>query len=120
MINSEHTDAFKVRLVKEQTLLQEELASLGKRNPQNPDDWEPKAESGEFGADRNDNADIIEALHENNAAINALEVRLKNVNDALARIEDGTYGICEVSGEEIEIERLQANPAATTCMQHMQ
>ena len=30
----------------------------------------------------------------------------------------GTYGICEVSGEEIPFERLEAMPTATTCIQH--
>ena len=28
------------------------------------------------------------------------------------------YGICEVSGEEIPFERLEAMPTATTCIQH--
>jgi RNA polymerase-binding transcription factor DksA len=32
---------------------------------------------------------------------------LEQVDDALARIEDGTYGICKVTGEPIDIERLE-------------
>ena len=43
---------------------------------------------------------------------------LELVNNALLRIENGTYGICAVSGEEIEPERLEAVPFATTCMKH--
>jgi DnaK suppressor protein len=43
---------------------------------------------------------------------------LELVNNALLRIENGTYGICTVSGEEIEPERLEAVPFATTCMKH--
>ena len=43
---------------------------------------------------------------------------LELVNNALLRIENGTYGICTVSGEEIEPERLEALPFATTCMKH--
>ncbi|MEK7613294.1 MAG: TraR/DksA C4-type zinc finger protein [Patescibacteria group bacterium] len=120
MLNTEQKNEFKIRLEKERDLLQKELASLGKRNPSNPADWEPATEVGEFGADRNDNADIIEALHENNAAINELEVRLQSVNEALERIQADTFGICEVSGEEIEMDRLNANPAARTCIAHMQ
>lgn len=120
MIDATHTKEFKNRLEKERDILQGELASLGMQNPGNPTDWEPKAEVGEFGADRNDNADIIEALHENNAAINELEARLREVNEALERIDGGTYGVCEVSGDPIEVERLNANPAARTCIAHMQ
>lgn len=119
MLTQEQVQSFKARLEKERDLLQGELASLGKQNPNNPEDWEPAAAAGEFGADRNDNADLIEELHENNAAINELEVRLKNVNEALLRIEEGSFGICEVSGEDIEPERLNANPAARTCVMHM-
>lgn len=43
---------------------------------------------------------------------------LELVNNALLRIENGTYGICAVSGEEIEPARLEAIPFATTCMAH--
>jgi DnaK suppressor protein len=32
---------------------------------------------------------------------------------ALARIEDGTYGICQETGEPISIKRLEARPIAT-------
>ncbi len=119
MLTEQQKQGFKERLEREQELLQGELSALGKRNPANPSDWEPAATTGEFGADRNDNADLIEELHENNAAINELEVRLKNVSEALERIDAGSYGICEVSGEDIELERLNANPAARTCVEHM-
>ncbi len=120
MITSEQVQEFKVRLEKERDVLQKELSGMASPNPTNPTDWEPKAPEGEFSADRNDNADLIESLHENNASINELEVRLKNVSEALERIEVGTYGVCEVSGDDIEIGRLNANPAARTCMAHME
>lgn len=40
------------------------------------------------------------------------------VNDALSRIENGTYTECEVCGEPIQEERLKAVPYATLCMEH--
>ena len=49
-----------------------------------------------------------------------LEIRYNEVKEALKRIEEGTYGICRVSGEQIEPERLEANPAATTCIKHLE
>lgn len=120
MITDEQKAELKERLEKERDILQKELSALGTQNPSNPNDWEPKKPTGEeFGADRNENADIIEAMQENNAALNELEARLTNVMHALQKFEDGTYGKCEVSGDDIEIERLQANPAARTSMQHM-
>ena len=40
------------------------------------------------------------------------------VENALSRIENGTYGECEVCGEQIEEQRLEALPYATLCMKH--
>lgn len=38
---------------------------------------------------------------------------LKKIDSALARIEDGSYGYCEETGEEIGLKRLEARPVAT-------
>jgi DnaK suppressor protein len=39
------------------------------------------------------------------------------IKEALARIEDGTFGICEECGEEISEERLKARPVTTLCIE---
>jgi DnaK suppressor protein len=39
------------------------------------------------------------------------------IDQALERIEDGSYGYCEETGEEIGIERLMARPIATLCVE---
>ena len=41
---------------------------------------------------------------------------LQRVNEALERIEEGTYGICEVCGNPIPDERLEALPYANLCV----
>ncbi len=41
---------------------------------------------------------------------------LKKVDEALKRIEDGTFGLCEDCGEDIEVRRLEARPTATLCV----
>ena len=41
---------------------------------------------------------------------------LKKISSALARIEDGSYGFCEETGEEIGLQRLEARPVATLCV----
>lgn len=38
--------------------------------------------------------------------------RLQDIDEALARMENGTYGICQMSGEEISEARLMALPTA--------
>ncbi len=41
---------------------------------------------------------------------------IKKVDEALARIEEGTFGDCEECGEDIELRRLEARPTATLCV----
>lgn len=41
---------------------------------------------------------------------------LEDVDAALARIADGTYGTCEVCGRPIPVERLEVRPTARTCV----
>jgi DnaK suppressor protein len=41
---------------------------------------------------------------------------LLKIEDALKRIKDGTYGICEICGEEISEERLRFRPVTTQCI----
>ena len=45
-----------------------------------------------------------------------LERLLDQVEDALERFEEGTYGLCEQCGEEIDPARLKALPYATLCL----
>ena len=68
----------------------------------------------------NDQADVgsntFERDHEMTMAKNARE-SLHIIEAALARIEDGTYGVCESCGQPIGKMRLQAFPRATLCME---
>lgn len=47
---------------------------------------------------------------------NVLETKLGRVERALARVEAGTYGTCEVCGTDIDPRRLRAMPESTTCV----
>ncbi len=49
-----------------------------------------------------------------------LSARKKEITQALMRMREGTYGTCEECGEKIQDDRLEANPAARTCMAHME
>lgn len=41
---------------------------------------------------------------------------IKKIKDALKRIEDGTYGYCDICGEEISLKRLEARPVTSKCI----
>jgi len=42
---------------------------------------------------------------------------IRKINSAISRIEDGSYGYCEETGEEIGLKRLEARPVATLCLE---
>jgi len=41
---------------------------------------------------------------------------IKKIKEALERIDNGTYGICDSCGEDISIKRLKARPVTTQCI----
>jgi len=46
-----------------------------------------------------------------------MQVTVEQVAHALRRMDEGVYGVCEVCGKEIPVERLEALPHATLCVQ---
>jgi len=64
-----------------------------------------------------DNEDEAELVYDREDSIvsNDLDVQqLERVKNALARIDSGTYGLSQVSGKPIPLDRLEAVPSATT------
>ena len=47
-----------------------------------------------------------------------VEAELGDVEHALRRLDEGTYGTCEVCGKVIPDERLEAMPATRLCLEH--
>jgi DnaK suppressor protein len=119
-MNKKDLEYFKKKLEKEKLLLEEELKTVGHKNPEVAGGWEASPEDIDAdSADDNEVADKMGGLEGNNAILEKLDKQLTEVNDALERVEKGTYGTCEVSDEPIEKERLEANPSARTCLKHM-
>lgn len=115
------TQKFKEKLEAEIITLKEEMQKIARINlDSKTEDWEAKgAQEGVGQADPNERADAQEEYELNNTLLKDIEVRYNNTKKALERIENKTYGVCEVDNEPIESERLEANPAATTCKAHM-
>lgn len=113
---------FKTKLEQEKELLEQELAKVGRINPDNPGDWEAKPaleDKDVSSADENTVADGIEEYEDNAAIVNTLEKRYNDIKSGLDKLKHGVYGICQVCQKEIEVERLEANPSARTCKEHV-
>jgi RNA polymerase-binding transcription factor DksA len=114
------TTKYQKSLEEEAVKLKNELSQLGVQNPDVKADWVERADDLDVvNSDPNDVADRTEAYDERRATLATLEGRYNDVRRALKKIENGTYGICEISGEPIEEDRLTANPSARTCKAHM-
>lgn len=113
------TKKYKEKLESELELVERELNKIARKNPDNLKDWEPvETDMGTDGSDPNDVADEMESFEENTAILAKLEAQYNDIKLALDKIESGTYGKCEVGGEDINESRLDANPSARTCIEH--
>ena len=69
-MNKKDLEYFKKKLEKEKTLLEEELKTVGRKNPQQAGGWEATSGAMEVdNADENEVADKIEEFEENNAIL---------------------------------------------------
>lgn len=77
---------------------------------------EDMTESGEVYADPADRA-TAESDRAFTLRLRDRERRLiKKINEALQRIEDGEFGICQECGDDISVPRLKARPMTTLCI----
>lgn len=114
-----NTAGFKRKLEEEKVRLEGEMKSVGRPNPAVPGDWEPMPNDLAGQSDPLDQAEVVMTREENAAILADLEARYDAVLAALKRLDEGTYGKCEVDGAPIEEARLEADPAATTCRAHL-
>jgi RNA polymerase-binding transcription factor DksA len=107
-------------LEKERDMLEQQLDTLGVRT-ESDNEWAPKVpdDLDINTADESEIGDLSEETQIDEIVLEELETRYQHIMHALKKIEDGTYGICEISGQPIEPERLDANPAARTCKAHI-
>ncbi|MFP4072148.1 MAG: RNA polymerase-binding protein DksA [Desulfovibrionales bacterium] len=106
-MNQNDLEFFRVHL---NTLLED----IEQKGRETLDDMTGDAESFADPADR--------ASHESDRAF-TLRLRdrerklIRKIREAINRIEDGSFGICEECGEDISIKRLKARPVTTLCIQ---
>jgi RNA polymerase-binding protein DksA len=84
------------------------LERLGASSASNREVKHGHNESGDFI----DSCSFVTEVDNSLSLVNNAHKTIQEINSALGRIKAGTYGICEYSGEEIPIERLEAIPWA--------
>ncbi|MBV8257883.1 MAG: TraR/DksA C4-type zinc finger protein [Actinobacteria bacterium] len=109
------TDHFRTALLEERERVEAALENLRDEHPGSLDEEveEIAATSDNHLAETATatmNREIDYGLEENSRQV------LSEIDAALQRIEDGTYGICTNCGREIPVERLEAYPWASLCI----
>lgn len=70
----------------------------------------------DFGDKPDENAQEIGEYSTNLVTDKVLDSTVRDIDNALKRIEDGTYGICKYCSEPIGKKRLMARPVASACV----
>ena|SRR3989344_1060584 len=110
----------KEKLEKERDILLVQLQDIGKLNPET-NEWEAIPEDkGYRESDQNDMADRFEDFEARSTMIKTLEGRMNDILNALKHLPKESFGRCEVCKKDIEMDRMQVNPAARTCKEHLE
>ncbi|MCH8049488.1 TraR/DksA family transcriptional regulator [Patescibacteria group bacterium] len=102
-------------LLAEKKKLEAELSRFAHRNSKAVV-AEYDAKFPEFGDDKDENATEIAAYSNDLSLEDALERALRDADNGLKRIEEGTYGVCKYCQTQINKERLQVRPTSTSCI----
>ena len=104
-----------------ETLLEQvttELETIARYNEETGD-WEAVVDANtQAESDSNSEADAAEELDVRNATVVEIETQYRNIKRALDKFSAGTFGLCEISHEPIELARLDILPSARTCIAH--
>ena len=108
-------EELKKKLELQKESIKKELESFASEDPDLKHNWETKYPNRE-DSDKDEAADDAQEYDNALSLEYSLELKLKDVKNALEKIEKGVYGICENCGKEITEERLLACPEAKTCL----
>jgi RNA polymerase-binding transcription factor DksA len=113
-LNKKQLEELQKKLEKNKALLEEMLGRFAKKDPSLEGDWDtifPKTGN----SDMEDMADAVEEYASLLPIEHALEIKLKNVDEAIKKIKERAYGKCEICKKEISIEKLSLSPETKKC-----
>jgi len=113
-MNQELINYIKEKLLEEKAHLEKELGQFAQRSEHQRDDFQ--STFPDYGDKEDDNAVEVADFSTRLSLEGSLENKLQEVNNALKKITEGTYGFCENCQQEIPEERLKVFPSAALCM----
>jgi len=105
----------KEKLLKRKSELETSLKRFASKNIHNESDY--TANFPDFGNEQDENVEEVATFSDNLTLERTLEKTVRDIDEALKRIEAGAYGKCRYCGNEIGEKRLLARPVSGACMQ---
>lgn len=105
----------KEMLIIEKKRIEDELSKFAKKKPDVADDYD--SNFPDYGSKDDENAAEVADYVVSLSLEDSLEHALHDVSSALARLADGSYGICKYCKKVIEEKRLLARPQSSACME---
>ncbi|MCK4525258.1 MAG: TraR/DksA C4-type zinc finger protein [Candidatus Andersenbacteria bacterium] len=112
--NNEKLKKIKDKLIDKKRSIISQLQKFAKKNKKIKDDF--KTEFPNIGYHQDENADEVSEYENKLSVEHELENELKNIEGALKKTSENTYGICSVCGKKINPKRLEVMPEATLCV----
>ena len=115
----EPIDKETIKKIKQELLTRKEqvLKDLNEISKNKADKEDLEVKFPDFGDKTDENAQEIGEYSTNLATKNVLDSTLRDIEGALKRIEDGTYGVCKYCKKQINKKRLLARPVASACVE---
>ena len=113
-MNKKLIEQQKKKLEEEKKKLESQLTSFARESGERKGEWEakmPKYSDGHL----EEEADEVEEYSTRFALGKTLEKELRNINEALAKIKKGKYGLCDKCKKPISLARLKVYPQARHC-----
>lgn len=116
--NMDKTELNKLKedLRKEKEAIESELSGFTVKNPVVKDDYQalfPKADQSDT---LDEQAHNVTEYEQGRELEQSLELRLREINETLGKIETGAFGVCHKCKSPIEENRLKAQPVAKFCI----
>jgi len=112
--NNEKIKKIKEQLVSKKKMIIAQLQKFAKKNTKAKDDF--KTEFPNLGDHQDENAIEVSDYESKLSVERDLESELKNIEGALKKTSENTYGVCSSCGEKIDPRRLEVMPEAMLCV----
>lgn len=114
-MNKKILEDIKKKLLEDKARLIKELSRFSEKDETLKNDFDTLFP--DFGRKEEENALEVTSYSDNLPVEHSLELKLKDINDALEKIKKGSYGACEECGKKIDEERLKILSTARFCVE---